>query len=104
MRKTLFFLEKKYFFIPKFKTVATFPGETTGYDLQREKSMYSATIEFVKKHGGPLSRFLLTQIPEEYYREAASMGLPPNIDIRVHEFDALFFNTPGLELYPAIPG
>lgn len=104
MRRTLPFLKRNYVFTPQFKTVANFSPEATVQAFSREKSMYSATVDFVKKHGGPMSQLLLTQIPQYYYDEAKSKGLLPNIDIRVHEFDAAFFNTPGLELYPAIPG
>ena len=103
MRRTQF-LQKNYTFTPKFSTVAKFSGVTTTQAFQFERSMYSATVEFVKKHGGPMSQLLLTKIPQEYYDEARSMGLLPNIDIRVHKFDSDFFNTPGLKLYPAIPG
>ncbi|GEM_PF-4008998 len=93
-----------YSFVPKFEAVATLPPIATEQALRQEKSMYSATDAFVKKHGGPISRLLLAKIPQWYYDKARALKLYPNIDIRVHHFSADFLNTPGLELYPAIPG
>jgi len=93
-----------YSFAPQFKAVATLPPTCTEQALRKEKSMYSATDAFVKKWGGPISNLLLAKVPQWYYDKARALKLYPNIDIRVHHFSADFLNTPGLELYPAIPG
>ena len=94
----------QYSFTPNFKTIAKFCPTASEKDFFTEPSMYSATTDFVKKHGGPLANLILKKIPKSYYNAAQSLGLFPNIDIRVHQFDPSFFNTPGLELFPAIPG
>lgn len=93
-----------YTFVPQFSSVATFSPVATPQEFAREKSMYSATVDFVQKQGGSLSKMLLTKIPQQYYDSAKFLGLYPNIDIRVHQFNESFLKTPGLSLYPAIPG
>jgi hypothetical protein len=93
-----------YTFLPRFETVANIPATASQEELAKEKSMYSATTEFVQQHGGPISKNILATIPANYYQTAQRLGLYPNIDIRVHRFDKSFLNVEGLELYPAIPG
>lgn len=58
--------------------------------------MYSASPEFVRHHGGPLTLQMLDAIPTDWYAQAAELNLYPNIDVRVHRL------YPGD--YPAVPG
>ena len=65
-------------------------------NLEKEVGMYSATPEFLIEHGGDISKNILAQIPEWYFKEAKDRGLFPNIDVRIHRL------YPGD--YPAYPG
>ena len=88
-------------FIPNYGVVAqTTP---TAEDFSDEQSMYSATIEFARQHGGEITNDIIDKIPDWYYESAANLGLYPNIDVRVHDLN--FEVIPeGSDLYPAIPG
>ena len=65
-------------------------------ELEQEQSMYSATPEFCREYGGPITRNILQEVPEEFYAQAHQRGLFPNIDVRIHRL------YPGN--YPAYPG
>ncbi len=91
----------KFLFWPNYEPVARVtPLVET---LAGETSMYSATTEFARKHGGPLTAELIDKIPDWYYATAKQLDLYPNIDIRVHRL-ALDAIPTGYDLYPAIPG
>ena len=64
--------------------------------LEKEQGMYSATPDFCREYGGPITREFLDAVPKSYLLEAESKGLYPNIDVRVHRL------YPGN--YPAYPG
>ena len=65
-------------------------------ELEEEQGMYSATVPYAKKHGGPITNEIIDAIPEWYKKEACDLCLFLNIDIRVHRL------YPGN--YPAYPG
>jgi hypothetical protein len=65
-------------------------------ELEKEVSMYSASVDFLRKNGGPIANMILSSIPKSFFDEAKSLGLHPNISIRVHRLN------PGD--YPAYPG
>ncbi len=83
-------------FEPNFRVVAEMPGAWSITDLEREVGMYSATVAFARRHGGPLTHQLLDHVPAAFFEEADRLGLWPNCDIRIHRL------YPGD--YPAYPG
>lgn len=85
-----------YRFEPNFSAVAEFPGVYPIAELEKETGMYSATPEFVKKHGGDIVRRILAGVPDWYYAEAERLGLYPNCDVRIHRLYPADF--------PAYPG
>lgn len=87
---------KEYIFKPNYETISKVEGVRTIPFLEKEVGMYSATPEFVREFGGPISKELLGIVPEWYYEEGRKKGLMPNIDIRIHRL------YPGD--YPAYPG
>ena len=58
--------------------------------------MFSATPEFVRRHGGPIAQRILDAVPGWYFDEARRLGLYPNCDIRIHRLYPTDF--------PAYPG
>lgn len=93
-----------YSFSPKFKVVAKVPPTAAEQDFLKEKSIYSATLDFAKENGGPITHSILKHIPKDYYNIAKKLNLYPNIDIRIHKFEKFLLETNDLTLYPAIPG
>lgn len=88
-------------FIPNYEVVTRVAP--TAEDLLGEQSMYSATPEFAREHGGEITNTIIDHIPHWYYESAAKLDLYPNIDVRVHDLDLA--NIPqGFSLFPAIPG
>lgn len=85
-----------YLFKPNFKIIKKNQGLVSIEDLNQEAGMFSASPEFVRKHGGKLSNMILDQVPEEFMRDTLEKGLFPNIDIRIHR---LYPND-----IPAYPG
>ena len=85
-----------YQFHPNFHIEKSFRGVYPIKDLEKEVGVYSATPSFVREHCGPIANNILDLVPESYYEEAASLGLFPNIDVRIHRL------YPGD--YPAYPG
>lgn len=85
-----------YTFNDNYSVMAETQGCYTITELELEQGMYSATPEFCREHGGPITNKLLDLVPQSYLDEATSMGLWPNIDVRVHR---LYPNS-----YPAFPG
>lgn len=85
-----------YTFNPEIEKVGEFSPVASIGDIAEEVGMYSASPEFVKKHGGKLTQMMLDQVPVEFYKECESLGLYPNIDVRVHRL------YPGD--FPAVPG
>ena len=92
-----------FLFNPNYKTIGKTIKTVTLEEIKKEIPMYSATPEFAKKHGGPITRGIIKSIPKWYYKKAKELGLYPNIDIRVHKFD-LKKIPKEFDLYPAIPG
>lgn len=86
----------RYTFTPNFSTVARVRPAHTIAALSEEVGVYSATPAFVRRHCGPIARAMLDAVPSGYYAEADSLGLYPNVDIRIHRL------YPGD--YPAYPG
>ena len=78
------------------KTISDFQKGVKIKDMEKEQGMYSATPEFCRKHGGPITKKLLEHVPIEYLKEASQKGLYPNIDVRIQRL------YPGN--YPAYPG
>ncbi|PIW36998.1 MAG: hypothetical protein COW24_02445 [Candidatus Kerfeldbacteria bacterium CG15_BIG_FIL_POST_REV_8_21_14_020_45_12] len=83
--------EKVYYFEPNFERIGVIglpedirTDEDLTEALMLENSIYSATPEFARKHGGRLAHAFLDQIPDWYVEEAIAKGLLPNIDVRVH--------------------
>ena len=83
-------------FNPEFEQFAKVPGVREIGVLAAEQGMYSASLPFVRQHGGPIVREILDTIPSSYYQEAQELGLYPSCDVRIHRL------YPGM--YPAIPG
>lgn len=83
-------------FVPNWSVAAKCAGHVSIADLEGERGMYSASPEFVRRHGGPLAASVLDLVPDWYYAEAESLKLWPNVDIRIHRL------YPGD--YPAYPG
>ena len=86
----------KYKFNKKYTVAGLIPGVRSIEELEKEQAMYSATPEFCRKHGGPITQEFLDSIPQSYLDEAKERGLYPNIDVRVHRL------YPGN--FPAYPG
>ena len=86
----------KHTFNPNYKILNTIGGKYTIDMLQKEIGVYSATPEFVRKNCGKIANYILNQIPDWYFQKAVSLGLYPNIDVRIHRL------YPGD--YPAYPG
>ena len=91
----------KIMLMPNYGVVAQ--ATPTAEDFIGEKSMYSATPDFAREHGGPITRELLDQIPDWYYEAAKNLNMYPNIDVRVHDLN-LEGIPAGHDLYPAVPG
>lgn len=87
---------KSYRFNPVCSVVARVKGLATIAELQDEQGVYSASPEFIRRHGGPLAQSLLDSVPPWYYQEADRLGLFPNCDVRIHRL------YPGD--FPAYPG
>jgi hypothetical protein len=93
----------EFIFAPNFDTVAKVEPISEPRELLKEKSMYSATMDFALEHGGLITKNIISKIPDWYYNKATKLKLYPNIDIRVHDLN-LEKIPPGYDLYPAIPG
>lgn len=83
-------------FDPKIKIITEIPEIVSIDQLAKEVGIYSATPDFVRKHGGELSKKILDLIPQEFFDDTKNRGFFPNIDIRVHR---LYKND-----IPAYPG
>ena len=83
-------------FLPNYRVVGEFNGLASIAALDAERGMYSASAEFVRRHGGPIAVGLLDAVPAWYYAEAESLGLQVNCDVRIHRL------YPGD--FPAYPG
>lgn len=90
-----------FMFIPNYGVVAQ--ATPMVEDFIGEKSMYSATPEFAREHGGTITNEIIDKIPDWYYESAAKLGMYPNIDVRVHDLNLEEIPV-GHDLYPAIPG
>lgn len=86
----------KYSFNSNHSVVEVTQGHYSIGELEKEQGMYSATPDFCREHGGPVTNHLLDLVPQDYLDEATSRGLYPNIDVRVHRL------YPGS--FPAYPG
>lgn len=86
----------RYTFIPEIEKVGEFDPVAGIGELAEETGMYSASPDFVREHGGKLTRMMLDQVPDSFYAECENLGLYPNIDVRVHRL------YPGD--FPAVPG
>lgn len=87
---------RTYRFRPNYEIVGQVPAVRRIAEIADEVGMYSATPDFVRRHGGAIGRGILERIPDWYYRETADKGLSVNIDIRIHRL------YPGD--FPAYPG
>lgn len=85
-----------YTFVPEIDVVGKFQPTATVAELAEEVGMYSASPEFVRTHGGPLTLQMLDAVPQAFYDECDELELFPNIDVRVHRL------YPGD--FPAVPG
>ena len=86
----------RYEFVPEYGKVGSFTPVASVKDFAEENGLYSASPEFVRAHGGPLTLQMLDQIPDSFYDDCDRLGLYPNFDVRVHRL------YPGD--YPAVPG
>jgi hypothetical protein len=94
---------EQFLFIANSEVIAKVDPVVTESDMMQEKSMYSATPDFARAFGGPIVRKIIDGIPSWYYDKASSLGLYPNIDVRVHDLRRLGVPE-GFDIYPAIPG
>ena len=85
-----------YKFNGNYEVVSSTLGDYSLDELELEQGMYSATPDFCRRHGGPVTTWLLGLVPNSYFAEADKRGLYANIDVRVHRL------YPGN--YPAYPG
>lgn len=85
-----------YNFTPNFRVVNRVAPTASIAALEGERGVYSATADFVREHCGPIANGILDAVPGWYFDEAESLGLFPNIDVRVHRL------YPGD--FPAYPG
>jgi hypothetical protein len=83
-------------FTPDLSVVGRFPATEPIGALADEIGVHSASPQFVRAHCGPVANGILDQVPAAFYDEADSLGLLPNIDVRVHRL------YPGD--FPAYPG
>jgi hypothetical protein len=74
----------KYAFAPKFEVVKEIQPIYSIEDLEKETGVYSATPEFVRSNCGPIACQFLDAVPDWYYKKAKTLGLFPNIDVRIH--------------------
>src|SRR5262245_31198092 len=80
-----------YTFKPDFKVIGLIPACVSIADLEREQGLYSATADFVRKHGGPLTNSILDRVPDWFYAAPYTV-----IEVRIHRL------YPGD--FPAVPG
>lgn len=85
-----------YEFAPDFKTIGTIAGTATIAELANETGMYSASLPFLRRNGGPIVQRILDAIPPEWYQLCQDLGMFPNGDVRIHRL------YPGD--FPAYPG
>lgn len=85
-----------YRFEPSIAIVSHVAPTATIGALEQEVGMYSATPEFVRKHGGTIAIGFLDSIPQWYLDDATSKGMHINCDIRIHRLYPSDF--------PAYPG
>lgn len=94
-----------YQFYPNFAKIDSIPSVISYEDLSNERSMFSATIDFARKNGGPLTHTLLDKIPTEFFEIGKRHHLYPNLDVRVQNYDtSILEECDGDALYPAVPG
>lgn len=87
---------RTFTFAPQIEVLARRAPTATVAELADETGVYSASPDFVREHCGPVAISLLDLVPDDYYAEAADLGLLPNVDVRVHRL------YPGD--IPAVPG
>lgn len=85
-----------YHFEPSLQQVGSFAPTATIEQIAEEVGIYSASPNFIRDNGGPLTNAILDQIPSDWFAEAEDLGLYPNIDVRVHR---LYKDD-----FPAVPG
>jgi len=83
-------------FAPAIHRVASLPGCASIEDLAEETGVYSASPAFVRANCGPIANQILDKVPASYFDKASSLGLFPNIDVRIQR---LYPND-----FPAYPG
>jgi hypothetical protein len=72
-------------FEPELAVIGQVPGRYTIEQIDGEVGIYSATPEFVRDQGGPITNSILDVIAESgFLDEAERLGLFPNLDVRVH--------------------
>lgn len=89
-------MRKTYTFQPRFSVATDTVATASIQEFERERGVYSATPAFVRAHCGPIANTILDAVPASYYALAESLGLSPNIDVRIHRL------YPGD--FPAYPG
>lgn len=85
-----------YHFNPSLQQVGEFDAIASIEQIAAETGMFSASPNFVRDNGGPLTNQILDQIPADWFEESKELGLYPNIDVRVHR---LYKDD-----FPAVPG
>lgn len=85
-----------YLFTPNYQFIGNTDPIATVAELADEQGMYSASPEFLKRHGGPIANRIFDSVPQSWFDECYGRRLFPNIDIRIHRL------YPGD--YPAFPG
>ena len=74
-----------FMFIPNYDVAAQVTP--TVDDFVDDVSIYSASPDFARQHGGVVINEILAKIPDFFYEVANKFNLYPIIDIRVHDLD-----------------
>jgi hypothetical protein len=83
-------------FKPDVRILGSFVPTATLDELDAEQSVYAASPEFVRANCGPIANSILDAVPDSYLQRCRSLGMLPNIDVRVHRLNR--------GEYPAVPG
>lgn len=83
-------------FIPEVIELGKFNGFDSIGRLSEEVSVYAASPAFVNDNCGPIAKYILSNVPQDYFDRCEKLGMKPNIDVRVHRLNVGEF--------PAVPG
>ncbi len=89
-------MSRNIIFKPESKIIGRLKPDASIEEIDAETSVYAASPEFVRKHCGPIANRILDAVPASYFELCASLGMLPNIDVRVHRLN--------IGEFPAVPG